>query len=37
MRKALDGGVVRDVMIAVFIGAAGAVGLIAAIYVMNQG
>jgi hypothetical protein len=37
MRKALEGSVLRDAMIAVFIGIAGAVGLIAMIYSLNHG
>ena len=37
MRKALDGGVLRDVIIAVVLGVGGALGLIAAIYALNQG
>jgi hypothetical protein len=36
MRKALDAGVLRDVMISVVLGIGGALALIAAIYALNH-
>lgn len=36
MRKALDGGVLRDVMVSVIIGVGGAIMLMALIFSLNQ-